>query len=52
METPQQDTEAASDSDIKFYKPGEPLPPAGEEALNRRTLEEHQDAIDRALRRT
>ena len=51
METPQQETEPASESGIRFYKPGEPLPPGGEEALNRRSLEEHQEAIDKALRR-
>ncbi len=51
METPQQETEPSSESDVRFYKPGEPLPAGGEEALNRRSVQEHQDAIDRALRR-
>lgn len=43
--------EGSSDSDIRFYKPGDPLPPGGVEALNGQSVQEHQDAIDRALRR-
>jgi len=36
---------------VQFHPPEEPLSPAAEEALGRRTPEEHQAAIDRALRR-
>ena len=51
MEHPDQETETVSEPTLRFYKPDEPLSPAAEEALNRRTLDEHQEAIDRALRR-
>lgn len=43
--------EAAAEQAVRYHRPDEPLSPAAEEALGRRTLEEHQAAIDRALRR-
>jgi hypothetical protein len=51
MEHSQDETSEASKKAVRLHEHGEPLAPAAAEALNRRTPEEHQAAIDRALRR-
>ena len=51
MQRPSKEADETVEDGLRFHKPSEPLPPAAEEALNRRTPEEHQAAIDRALRR-
>ena len=50
MERPRSEADQASEPAVRFHKPGEPLSAAAQEALNRRTPEEHQAGIDRALR--
>lgn len=51
MEPTGREIEEAVEHVIRIHRPDEPLSEAAEEALNRRTPEEHQAAIDRALRR-
>ncbi|MFN3218899.1 MAG: hypothetical protein ACE367_20600 [Acidimicrobiales bacterium] len=51
MAPSQRDTEAGTDAEVRFADPNQPLSPAAQEALDRRSLEEHELAIAAALRR-
>lgn len=51
MENPQREADDVAEPAVRFQKPDEELTAAAREALNRRSLEEHRAAIDRALRR-
>jgi hypothetical protein len=51
MAPSQRDTEAGTDAEVRFVDPTQPLSPAAQEALERRSLEEHELAIAAALRR-
>lgn len=52
MEPVRREIDEPTEDTVRFHLPDEPLSPAAEEALRRRTPEEHQAAIDRALRRS
>jgi hypothetical protein len=52
MEPARREIDEAAEHVVRFHRPDEPLSAAAEEALRRRTPEEHQAAIDRALRRS
>ncbi len=45
MEPVRREIDEAAENVVRFYQPDEPLSAAAEEALRRRTLEEHQAAI-------
>lgn len=51
MDPVRREIDETAEQVVRFHRPDDPLPAAGEEALRRRTPEEHQAAIDRALRR-
>jgi hypothetical protein len=51
MDPAQDETKADEEPVVRFHKPGEPLSPAAQEALNRRSMDEHRAAIEQALRR-
>jgi hypothetical protein len=52
MEPARREIDEGAEHVVRFHRPDEPLSAAAEEALRRRTPEEHQVAIDRALRRS
>ena len=51
MEQPAGQAETTEHRRLKFYGPGDELPPGAVEALKRRTPEELQAAANRATRR-
>lgn len=52
MEPVRREIDETAEPVVRFHRHDEPLSAAAEEALRRRTPEEHQAAIDRALRRS
>ncbi len=50
IDAPQSEVTPATESTPRFVRPDEELSAAAREALDRRSAEQHQAAIDRALR--